>query len=50
MRGHWVQNKYTINFDKKIQEAMRPALSVSLRSPAPPKGELAPKVTERAPP
>ena len=23
MRGHRVQNKYTINFDKKIQEAMR---------------------------
>ena len=22
MRGHRVQNKYTINFDKKIQEAM----------------------------
>ena len=22
MRGHWVQNKYTINFGKKIQEAM----------------------------
>ena len=25
MRGHRVQNKYTINFDKKIQEAMRTA-------------------------
>ena len=25
MRGHRVQNKYTINFDKKIQEAMRNA-------------------------
>lgn len=28
MRGHRVQNKYTINFDKKIQEAMpQPGLS-----------------------
>ena len=25
MRGHRVQNKYTINFGKKIQEAMRRA-------------------------
>ena len=25
MRGHRVQNKYTINFNKKIQEAMRNA-------------------------
>ena len=25
MRGHWVQNKYIINFGKKIQEAMRQA-------------------------
>ena len=25
MRGHRVQNKYTINFNKKIQEAMRQA-------------------------
>ncbi len=25
MRGHRVQNKYTINFGKKIQEAMRNA-------------------------
>ena len=25
MGGHRVQNKYTINFDKKIQEAMRNA-------------------------
>ena len=25
MRGHRVQNKYTINFAKKIQETMRPA-------------------------
>ena len=25
MGGHRVQNKYTINFDKKIQEAMRRA-------------------------
>jgi len=25
MRGHRVQNKYTINFAKKIQEAMRNA-------------------------
>ena len=52
MRGHRVQNKYTINFDKKIQEAMRRAglsckgkalssynLSVSLRSTAPLVGE-----------
>jgi len=52
MRGHRVQNKYTINFDKKIQEAMLRAglsykgkalsssnLSVSLRSTAPLVGE-----------
>ena len=25
MRGHRVQNKYTINFGKKIEEAMRNA-------------------------
>ena len=25
MRGHRVQNKYIINFGKKIEEAMRPA-------------------------
>ena len=38
MRGHWVQNKYTINFDKKIQEAMRRALSVGLAPASSPKG------------
>ena len=30
MGGHRVQNKYTINFGKKIEEAMRRALSVGL--------------------
>ena len=38
MRGHRVQNKYTINFDKKIQEAMPRALSVGLAPASSPKG------------
>ena len=33
MRGHRVQNKYTINFDKKIQEAM-PRAGLSYRGKA----------------
>ena len=38
MRGHRVQNKYTINFGKKIQEAMPRALSVGLAPASSPKG------------
>ena len=38
MRGHRVQNKYTINFDKKIQEAMPRALSVGLAPASSPFG------------
>mgnify|MGYP007093015713 CR=1 FL=1 len=38
MRRHRVQNKYTINFDKKIQEAMPRALSVGLAPASSPKG------------
>ena len=38
MGGHRVQNKYTINFGKKIEEAMRRALSVGLAPASSPKG------------
>ena len=38
MRGHRVQNKYTINFAKKIQEAMPRTLSVGLAPASSPKG------------
>ena len=38
MRRHRVQNKYTINFNKKIQGAMRLALSVGLAPASSPKG------------
>ena len=42
MRGHRVQNKYTINFDKKIQEAMRNAKASPLG-----RGGIASAMTER---
>ena len=38
MGGHRVQNKYIINFGKKIEEAMPRALSVGLAPASSPKG------------